>query len=191
PRHRGGHRHRSDQATDQDRQRRAPRIRPKRHHLHQARHRVPHQRRGPRAQLHPLARHHRPLLRPRRPRRARRFPRLQRLHHPVALRLDDRQAHLLRLHPQDRPRTLLPRAQRIPHPRRQDHHPPAKSHHERSHVHGGQGHHRLHGGLLRPHPQRPVHLNNLPRKAPLHDERGFFSHGFHSSGTCHHPPPDL
>ena len=38
----------------------------------EARDRVPHQRRGSRAQLRPFARHHRPLLRPGRPRRARR-----------------------------------------------------------------------------------------------------------------------
>ncbi len=62
----------------------------------EARDRVPDQRRGSGAQLRPVAGHDRPLLPAGRPRRARRQPRLQRLHDPALLRLDDRQAHLLR-----------------------------------------------------------------------------------------------
>ena len=82
-RHRGGDRHRPDQAADPHRKRREAGVRPERHHVREARDRVPDQRGGSGPQLRPVARHDRPLLPAGRARRARRQPHLQRLHDPA------------------------------------------------------------------------------------------------------------
>ena len=75
-------------------------IRPERHQIREARDRMPDQRGGPGAQFRPVARHDRPLLPARGHRGPGRQPYLQRLRDPPVLRLDDREAHLLRLDPQ-------------------------------------------------------------------------------------------
>ena len=91
-RHRAGDRHRHRQGADPDRGGRAAVVQAERGHVHRARDRVPHQRRGP-GHLRAVARHDPRLRAARRARRARRHGRALGVHDLALLRLDDRQGH--------------------------------------------------------------------------------------------------
>ena len=75
--------------------------------------RVPHQRRGPRAQLPPVPGHHHQAAPPRRPRRARRHPCVRGLHDTADLRLARSEAHRVGPHARRRPRPRTARPRRV------------------------------------------------------------------------------
>ena len=85
---------------------------PRRRHRHAGRPRlrVPHQRRGPRAQLPPVPGHHHPPAPARRPRCARGHARLRRLYHSADLRLTRGQAHRVGPYARAGARPRAPRA---------------------------------------------------------------------------------
>ncbi len=110
-----------DRRRREDRSARHPPV-----ELPRARHRVPHQRRGP-GHLRPLARAHHRVLPPGRDRCPRRLRRVRRLARPVDLRLAPREAHRPRVHAQRRHPQDAPRARRVHRHRHPDEHRSAQA----------------------------------------------------------------